>query len=696
MGSPQSDTTGDGPGGSEACAPLRILIYGSCVSRDALAIATPESPIVLAGYFARSSFACLSTPPGTADPAVQRITSAFQRRMVKADHEHRVIAALRTIDYDILLIDLIDERFNLLRKPDGSLVTLSNEYTAVAGRPLQGTVIPSGSAEHVRLWRQGLNRLAAEMAAAGRIDRVRINRVFWAEHDTEGRAVPGFTAEQTARANSFLHDRYIDLEAVFGTAVFLRYPPEILVSDRMHRWGASAFHYCEALYTATLAQLGGPLAKQSTTSTPPQPEAAEPDIRGRDAAAPHVELHSTPLGLTVSVNEPHESGLEFAYYLMRDQRRVAARWYSSRTSLSFPCPTIMGSYSVAVFERHRPSGRVRRYRSPSIRLPESSQYVASRWSRHVELYTGDRRLRPVNGVHRILGDGPASLDLLFQDFDDNAAMPVVVVCFGAAISGRDKKIPPFFSGISIGKSCGLPMIAIADPTVTRANNINLAWYAGNDQSPQLMHEIAGRLDELADARGSRLLLIGGSGGGFAALAVLGLLRTQASAIVWNAQTSISEYHIAYAHRYVLTAFPELSRKAGIDRLSAAKTTPDQLASCLQEAGVLHDLTRVAPVHHHPALFLLNESDDHHLDRHLKPLLSARQATWANSSCARDSSGLVAWIGNWGEGHAPPPAPFIEQLIGELSKGATVSEVADRLDKGKLTASVAPVTSSSSR
>ncbi len=603
---------------------------------------------------------------------------------------------MRTIDYDILLIDLIDERFNLLRRLDGGLVTLSNEYKAVAGLPLPGTVIPSGSTEHVRLWRQGLNRLAAELAAAGRIDRIRINRVFWAEHDTEGRPVPGFTVEQTVRANSFLHDRYIDLEGVFGTAVFLRYAPDVLVSDRMHRWGVSAFHYCEALYAATLAQLGGPLAKQSVGSTPPQEQAAEPEIKGRDAAVPHVELRSTPLGLTVSVNEPVESGLEFAYYLMRDQQRVAARWYSSRTSLSFPCPTITGSYSVAVFERHRPSGRVQRYRSPSVRLPESSQYFATRWSGQVELYTGDRRLRPVNGVHRIIGDGPTSLDLLFQDFDDSSATAVVLVCFGAAVFGREKEIPPFFSGISIGKSCGLPMIAVADPTVTRANNISLAWYAGNDQSPQLAREIADRLDELADACGARFLLIGGSGGGFAALAVLGLLRTEASAIVWNAQTSISKYHIAYAHRYVLSAFPELSRKARIDRLSAIKTTPAQLANCLEEAGVLHDLTRVAPTHHHPALFLLNQSDDHHLDRHLKPLLSARQAAWGTPTCARDSSGLVAWTGNWGEGHAPLPAPFIEQLIGECSKGTTISELADRLDRGELTVPVAPVASTSYR
>ena len=666
----------DGDGAAGAASPLRVMIYGSCVSRDAFTEATTDAPVVLEGYYSRSSLASLSSAPAAVHEAVDRITSAFQRRMVKADHDKSLLSALRTADYDILLIDLIDERFHLLRQPGGTLVTLSNEYVSVAERPFRGAVIPSGSPEHVRLWRKGLERMADALAAAGRMGKVRINAVYWAERDVEGKPVAGFLPEQTAQANAFLRDRYKDLEAVFGPAAFLRYAPEMLVSDRLHRWGVSAFHFAAPLYRSTLTQLGIAVQPPSPTDAvvrdPVAPEAA--------GAAERVTLASTPLGLTATVEAASTAGTEFAYYLLRDKQRVAALWYSPRTSVTFPCPTVSGSYGVSVFERHRASGGVQRYRSSTLRLPDPSRYSTLRWSRSVEVYGPGRPLRVANGVHRFIAEDKAeSLDFLLQGFDATAPTSTVIVCFGAAVSGREQKVAPFFSGTSIGKACGLPMVCVADPTLARANDIGLGWYAGNDEVPQLCREIAARLDELSESCATRrLLLIGGSGGGFAALSVLGFLRREASAIVWNAQTSISRYHIGYVHRYVRRAFPEISRKQRVDRLSASRITRDQLADCMDEAGVLHDLTRAAPLMHHPALYLLNRTDAHHLEQHLEPLLAARGARWSSPVQASDSTGLLACVGDWAEGHAPPPAPFIEKLITELARGVTVGDLAGRL------------------
>lgn len=702
MASHALDASGIAPA-TETRTPLRVFVFGSCVSRDVLAMAPANAPVALVGYHARSSLASLTGTPGSPDAAIDRIESPFQRRMVKADHEKHLLRALRTLQFDVLLIDLIDERFSLLRKPDGNLVTCSNEYVAVAGRPLPGIVIPSGSAEHVRLWRQGLERLLAELDAGGLRQRVRINCVFWAERDTEGRAIAGFNPEQTASANAFLRDRYSDLEAVLNSKAFLRYAPGQLVSDPTHRWGVSAFHYLPELYASTLDQLGVPAraaaplgtdedsGEQLPAAALASATAASADtVNGTSSLPSRAILEATPLGLKVSVLSAEDPALEFAYYLIRDQQRVDARWYSSRTGVNFPCPTIAGSYFVSVFQRHRPSGRIERYRTAALQMPLATQYSTARWSKRVQTYSRERRIVPVNGVHRMIGDGPASLDLFLQGFEPDQTAPAVIVCFSAAVSGREKKVAPFFSGMSIGKACGLPIVAVADPTLTRANNIGLGWYAGNDHFPSLAHKIATRLDELADAVRAPLLLIGGSGGGFATLAVMGQMKSNASAIVWNAQTSISKYYITHALRYVRCAFPELSRKARIDRQAAEATTAQQLANCLDEGRILHDLTAAAPAEHHPVLYLQNLSDHRHVDLHLAPLLSSRSATWSSPTCAADATGLIAWTGNWGDGHIPPPNAFLESIIREAAGGTALSTIAERLDAGTLQVQAGPL------
>lgn len=660
---------------------IRVFILGSCVSRDAFGDDASSAGLIVQTYLARTSLATLASAPAPLTPAIDQIRSAFQKRMVKADHERQALAVARSGAFDVMLLDLIDERFHLLRRPDGAIVTYSNEYAAVAPRPLAGALITSGSAEHERLWRAGLAQLVAALRESNSLHKVRVNAVFWASADVSGRAIEGFTADQIEKANAFLGARYLDLEAQFGQSAFIRYPSELLVSDPAHRWGVSAFHYGARLYAETLQQL---------MRISPSPTAVEVHELARNMPAPPFAAHARQAtlradgqGLTVTVSGQAATGLEFAYYLFRDQSRVGAIWYSPRTQVQFPCPTIAGDYYVSVFERHRPTAKVTRYRTPAIAQPDPSRYSTARWSRKVEFYPPDRPVAVADGVHRFIEDGPTSLDFLLQGFAAAPSGTPIIVCFGGAVSAREKKIGPFFSGLSIGKDCGLPLIAVADPTLTRASNVALGWYAGHDQCPALYLQMARRLDEISRATDAPLIMIGGSGGGFASLATLCGLSARATALVWNPQTSITKYHITHVHRYVQNAFPEAARRTGIDRLPPNRTRPDQLAECLDQAGVLHDLTRVMPVSRAPVLYLQNASDEHHIEKHLKPLLASRGLEIGGRTGVVGGDGLSVCVSDWGDGHLPPPPAAIGWLIKQVAAGVAVDAIAAGVQSGEM-------------
>lgn len=198
----------------------KLLILGSCVSRDALEFAEPGE-FELVAYFARSSFAALGGILAPIPSGFKKLPAGWQQRMVLADHEKSTLTMLQKMPFELLLVDLIDERFNLLELLNGSIVTLSVEYSSIANKPLPGRLIRSGSAEHVFLWRQGLQRLLNLLQATGKKERVRINRVFWANRDLQGGVISGFSSEKILAANNFLKDRYKDLEDAFGPEVFL-------------------------------------------------------------------------------------------------------------------------------------------------------------------------------------------------------------------------------------------------------------------------------------------------------------------------------------------------------------------------------------------------------------------------------------------------------------------------------------------
>lgn len=231
--------------------PVRVLIYGSCVSRDAFNYESAKG-FQFTEYYARSSFASAFHPKSVVHELYSSIESPFQKRLVKADLLKTSKTSIVNGDYDLLLIDFIDERFALFVLDEGGVVTVSNELVSggfdAKTPPVSGHVVKSGSEEFLELWKTGWSGFVEAMRAENRMEKVVINRVFWAGRTESGHPFDGFNPQS---ANRFLETLYSLVAKDIPEDQFITYPESVLLGSDQHRWGLSPFHYMDAFYSVT-------------------------------------------------------------------------------------------------------------------------------------------------------------------------------------------------------------------------------------------------------------------------------------------------------------------------------------------------------------------------------------------------------------------------------------------------------------
>ena len=109
---------------------ITVDIFGSCVTRDFLFYNRRNQPqIIVAKYISRSSMiSCISKPVKI--PEYISLDNTWKVQNVKADFEKTIWKSFSKSESDVLLIDLIDERFKLAKKND-SYVTISSDAVKI-------------------------------------------------------------------------------------------------------------------------------------------------------------------------------------------------------------------------------------------------------------------------------------------------------------------------------------------------------------------------------------------------------------------------------------------------------------------------------------------------------------------------------------------------------------------------------------
>ncbi|GAA2551268.1 hypothetical protein HD598_000874 [Neomicrococcus aestuarii] len=285
---------------------------------------------------------------------------------------------------------------------------------------------------------------------------------------------------------------------------------------------------------------------------------------------------------------------------------------------------------------------------------------------HEELAEFERLSVLACGIHRIrFNDGP-SLDVLIEGLEKLDGWKRVPVFFNGAVGNRSDKQGPFFSGRGLASSAGYGFVAISDPSTTLSKNLGLAWYAGN-QFSTLEEPVLRVLKTVQRLLGLQLLLIGGSGGGFAALKFASLVGETATALAWNPQSDILKYNEDAVKKYLVAAFPAES-VSFVDE----ENWSDGASDFLKRNNIRHELLTL-PARPGNTVLLQNASD-WHVSAHLSPLARAWEIREVLHGIHTDGKGTFVLISDFGDGHASPPAGSLQAAIVSLAKlGSSANE-----------------------
>lgn len=231
-------------------------MFGSCIARDVIEVGLERSLLATPTCFARSSVASLASAPVIDEALLARIASPYQERCVRADMDKSFLHVLAEEEFDVLLIDLAEERYPLLETDTGQLLTLSDEYIAhTHASLLQGTLIESGTARYYEKWHQGWYYIETLLKQRNLLSKVRVLEFFLTNRINNGELINKNYSDPFFRHNELLRSHYEFLRKKLPPECIISFPPELLVADQYHKWGLSPMHYITGMKDYAFEQL---------------------------------------------------------------------------------------------------------------------------------------------------------------------------------------------------------------------------------------------------------------------------------------------------------------------------------------------------------------------------------------------------------------------------------------------------------
>lgn len=254
---------------------MRLAIWGSCATRDVFE--SGGHPFDLE-YHARTSW--VSQASRSQAPPVQTPAGAgFGERMVREDLTKEIVADLIGSQPDILVVDLIDERFDVVQV-QGSWYTMSDYYERLGlVPPLRAAATATSRYRGPQRCRQfdlAASLLAPELASALPRTRIVLHQAWYTARSADPRVQFYATATKNAlSSNEALSSWYTSLRSAFGRRLHvIEAPRELLVGDPEHRWGLAHYHFVPDYYAWTLAALcniaNGPVTPRRVSLRPPR------------------------------------------------------------------------------------------------------------------------------------------------------------------------------------------------------------------------------------------------------------------------------------------------------------------------------------------------------------------------------------------------------------------------------------------
>ena len=236
---------------------MRIFIFGSCVCRDALEFLNDDFKLVK--YIARTSLAAQFSEPLVLPEVLNNLTSKFQKNVMSVDMEKSLLKDVASNDFDVLLIDFIDERFGIAEFEGGERLTLCSEFLSARPSDLVYSEINRFESRKFEFWKIGFSKLIREIRLKSSSPLIVINKVYFAKTagNSIATAVPShqYNYLELIKNNCYLDQMYNFIHENFPEVVFIDYDKRYLVANLSHKWGVAPFHYIDELYHETCLRL---------------------------------------------------------------------------------------------------------------------------------------------------------------------------------------------------------------------------------------------------------------------------------------------------------------------------------------------------------------------------------------------------------------------------------------------------------
>jgi hypothetical protein len=236
---------------------MTAAIFGSCVSRDLFEDGVLRPTV--GSYAARSSIISAVAPPLAIDESRVVLSSAWQCRCVLADFHKTFLTSLHETPPDWLVIDLIDERFDLLRTKE-TCVTRSSAFEAAGlgeAADFEFELVRRMSNDARSLFDDAAAQFASRVTEVMPAHRVVVHRALWCTRYRSDGEILTFTGDRLAlceRQNEMLNHGYDALASAFGgRAESIEADPDQHLADAGHHWGLEPYHY-EQAYNAYAIQ----------------------------------------------------------------------------------------------------------------------------------------------------------------------------------------------------------------------------------------------------------------------------------------------------------------------------------------------------------------------------------------------------------------------------------------------------------
>ncbi|MDQ0974579.1 hypothetical protein QFZ31_004457 [Neobacillus niacini] len=327
---------------------VKLNLLGSCVTRDAF---SNQNDFTIKNYFARTSFISIVSEPVKVEMEDINLSSNFQKKSVHQDANKSILTGLLDEPSDYLIIDLIDERFNLA-KIGNSIITMSNELKGSnLLEKFPNIEINRFDNGVFDLWKKSVDEFFNAVFKVYGHNQVILHKTFWREKylDKAGEVqeFSSVMANGIRKQNNLLNSYYEYMETFISKMNVIDMTDSNIYSNENHIWGLSPYHFEDKYYELFNNKLnelvGAPAFDYDSTPIG--------NIMGFLKSKTSIKIDKEILHLTIGENE-YLDRLKFAYYVKKNNTVIQKGWYDRAPMFEFSLENSgSGEYEIVIFVR---------------------------------------------------------------------------------------------------------------------------------------------------------------------------------------------------------------------------------------------------------------------------------------------------------------------------------------------------------